>query len=178
VLGFRGYTADAIFRTIEGCIKTDIDVIAGESIGLVSGEANSKQDSAVVLVDRRNTCTRELLFFGSGSGLGVEFGVGPRSSSAEVDGVVPVHDVVSGQTLDVVVDVVWTGVGELERGADHSHFVDDGVVVKTHNNGSFRSATAVGHVVEGTTELVPDGSAGNSFIYWSYYGQVIIDRAA
>jgi hypothetical protein len=178
VLVFRGSTAATIFRTSEGCIATEVDVIASESIGLVPGEPTSKQDAAVVLLDRRNRCTGELLVFGSGSGLDVEFSVGPLLSSAEVHGVVPVLDVVSGQTLDVVVDVVWTGVGELERGTDHAYYVDDGLVVRTHSNGSFRSGTAVGHVVEGTTELAPDGSTGNGFVVWSNYGQVIIDRGA
>jgi hypothetical protein len=86
--------------------------------------------------------------------------------------------VVSDRTLDVAVDVVWTGVGELERGANHSHFVDDGVVVRTHSNGSFRNATAVGRVVGDTTELVPDGSTGIGFLAWSNDGQVLINRGA
>jgi hypothetical protein len=179
VFSFRGSNADAIFRTSEGCIKTEVDVIAGESMAVAPAEPTRKQDVAIVLLDRRNTCTGELLVFGGGVGFDVEFEIGPLLSSAEVHGVVPVNDVVSGRTLDVAVDVVWTGDGELERGADHLHFVDDGVVVWTHSNGSFRHATAVGHVVEDTTELVPNGSSTDSgFLAWSNFGQVLIDRGA
>jgi hypothetical protein len=179
VFNFRGSSADAIFRTSEGCIKTEVDVIAGESMAVAPAQPTRKQDSAIVLLDRRNTCTGELLVFGGGVGFDVVFEIGPLLSSAEVHGVVPVNDVVSGRTLDVTVDVVWTGVGELERGANHAHFVDDGVVVWTHDNGSFRHATAVGHVVEDTTELVPNGSSTDSgFLAWSNFGQVLIDRGA
>ena len=176
VLAFRGFGATAVFDTREGCIETQVIVVASESSA--PAEPTGKQDSAAVLPDRRNTCTAEVLLFGSGSGLDVKFDVAPLLSSAELHGVVPVHDVVSDRTLDVAVDVVWTGVGELERGANHSHFVDDGVVVRTHSNGSFRNATAVGRVVGDTTELVPDGSTGIGFLAWSNDGQVLINRGA
>ena len=177
VLASRGFGASAVFRTIEGCIATEVFVIAGEASAVQpGGPATVKQDAAAVLLDRRDLCTEEVFLFGSGSGP-VEFDVAPRLSSAEVHGVVPVHDVPSDRTLDVAVDVVWTGVGELERDAGHSHFVDDGLVVKTHSNGSFRNATAVGHVLQDTTELV-DGSTSIGLLVWSTDGQVLINRDA
>jgi hypothetical protein len=177
VLAFRGFGASAVFRTIEGCIATEVFVSAGESSAVGPGEPRTvKQDAAAVLVDRRDWCTGEVLLFGSGSGP-VEFDVAPLLRSAEVHGVVPFHDVPSDRTLDVVVDVVWTGVGELERDASHSHFVDEGVVVKTHSNGSFRNATAVGQVVQDTTELV-DGSTSIGLLVWSNNGQVLSNRGA
>jgi hypothetical protein len=141
-------------------------------------QPTGKQDKVVVIPDRRNACTGEVLLLGVGYSLDVEFDVAPRLSSAEVHAGVPVPDLVSDRTLDVAVDVVWTDVSELERSADHTYFLDDGVVVRTHTNGSSRTATAVGHVVQDTTELVPDGSTGIGFLGWSNFGQLLITRAA
>jgi hypothetical protein len=151
-------------------------VVASETSA--PAQPTGRQNSAAVLPDRRNTCTGEVLLFGSGSGLDVDFDVAPLLSSAELHGVVPVHDVVSDRTLDVAVDVVWTGVGELDRSANHFSSVDDGVVVRVHSNGSARKATAVGHVVADTTELVPDGSTGIGDLAFSNEGQVLINRGA
>ena len=178
VIAFRGFGATAVFNIVEGCIKTQVIVVASETSA--PGQPTGKQDSAAVLLDRRNTddCGGETLLFGSGSGP-VKFDVAPRLSSAEVHGVVPVNDTVSGRTLDVAVDVAWTGVGELERSANHFSFVDDGVVVRVHSNGSARKATAVGHVVADTTELVPaDSSTDIASLAWSNEGQVLINRGA
>jgi hypothetical protein len=178
VIAFRGFGATAVFNITEGCIKTQVIVVASETSA--PGQPTGKQDSAAVLLDRRNTdaCGGETLLFGSGSGP-VKFDVAPLLSSAELHGVVPVNDTVSGRTLDVAVDVVWTGVGDLERNAVHYSFEDDGVVVRVHQNGSARKATAAGHVVADTTELVPNGSSADfADLAFSNEGQVLINRGA
>ena len=177
VIAFRGFGATAGFDITEGCIETKVIVVASETSA--PGQPTGKQDSAAVLVDRRNTdaCGGQTLLFGSGSGP-VKFDVAPLLRSAEVHGVVPVH-LTSGGTLDVAVDVVWTGVGDLERSADHFSFVDDGVVVRVHSNGSSRKATAVGHVVGDTTELIPNGSSAKfADLAFSNEGQVLINLGA
>lgn len=79
----------------------------------------------------------------------------------------------------MAVDVVWTGSGEIQRNAVQYSFEDDGVVVRVHQNGSFRKATAVGHVVGDTTELVPNGSSAKfADLAFSNEGQVLINRGA
>jgi hypothetical protein len=175
VIASRGSSAAASFNTSEGCIDTDVFVVASKTSA--PGQPTGKQESAVVILDRRNSCTDEVLLDGSGSSLDVKFDLAPFLRSAELHGVVPVHDEVSGRTLDVALDVVWTGVGKLETFAEHSSFEDDGVVVRLHDNGSARVATAVGHVAEDTTVLV-DGEDLNAVLFWSNAGQVIINRGA
>jgi hypothetical protein len=77
VLAFRGFGASAVFRTIEGCIATEVFVSAGESRAVRPGEPETvKQDAAAVLLDRRDQCTGEVFLFGSGSGP-VEFDAAP-----------------------------------------------------------------------------------------------------
>jgi hypothetical protein len=176
VLAFRGFSASAVFDTVEGCIFTR--VIVGGSESSAPGQPTGEQDSAGVNLDRRNTCTGEVLVSGGGSGLDAKVDIAPNFSSAEVHGVVPVHESVSDRTFDVAVDVVWTGVGEIERTADHFSFVDDGVVVRVHSNSAGRHATAVGHVVGDSTEWVPDGSTGSGLLVFSNEGQVLINRGA
>jgi hypothetical protein len=168
-LTFRGSTASTVFRTRNDCIATEVDVIAGENFGPSGG-----QSFAIVLIDRRDMCDGTLLMFGSGVGLGADFAVGPRLSWATVRGVVPFADLVSGQTLQVAVDASWTATGPLQLDADHSHYVDDGVVVKTHSNGTFRPAAATGHVATAEIELAPAGTTAAGQLYWSNYGQVVI----
>jgi len=176
VLAFRGFGATAVFDTVEGCIFTR--VIVGASESSASGQRTGEQDSAGVNLDRRNTCTGEVLVSGGGSGLGVKVDIAPNFSSAEVHGVVPVHEAVSDRNFDVAVDVVWTGEGEIERNAVQYSFVDDSVVVRVHQNSSGRKATAVGHVVGDSTEWVPDGTKGDGLLVWSNEGQVLINQGA
>ena len=175
VLAFRGLDATAVFDTVAGCIDTRVVVDAMESSA--PGQPTGKQDSADVIFESENTCTGERLSaFGSGPDVKVD--IAHNLNSAEVHGIVPVYSLDLDRTFDVAVDVVWTGVGEIERNADQSSFLDDSVVVRVHQNGSFRTATAVGHVVGDTTEWVPDGSEGGGFLAWSNYGQVFINRGA
>jgi hypothetical protein len=175
VLGFRGSTATTVLRTVDGCIATDIDVTALELLGMGPGERSGQQGpAAIVHVTRRDQCTGEMLVFGGGVDFDVDVEIGPRLTSAHVHGVVPVLDIESGQTLPVAVDVEWTGTGELVRDTEYSHYVDDGLIVKTHDNGTFRPGTALGHVRTGTLELAPEGTTANALMYWANYGQVII----
>jgi hypothetical protein len=176
VLAFRGFNATAVFDTTEGCIFTR--VIVGASETSAAGQPTGKQDFAGVNLDRRNTCTGEVLVSGGGSGPDVNVDIAPNFRSAEVHGVVPVHDAVSDRTFDVAVDVVWTGSGEIERNAVQYSFEDDGVVVRVHQNGSARHATAVGHVVGDSTEWVPAGTVGDGLIVFSNEGQVLINLGA
>jgi hypothetical protein len=174
-LSFAGNSASSFFRMSDGCVRSDTYVFATESLtGPANGPAG--KSSAVVLLDYRDVCTGTLLVFGGGSAQGIDFSVGPNLTSAALHGAVTVNDIVSGTAISVVVDVVWTGAGAIERGHDQYRFEDDGIIVSVHDVGAFRHASAIGGVTDGTTTYVPAGSSGiGADIVFATFGQVIIN---
>ena len=177
MLNFRGHSAVASFRSVEGCVGREVYLGASEGTANVYGEPTGKRSSAFVSIERRDRCTGELLFLGGGNAQGVQFEVGPRLTAARLRATIPVEDRASGSTAAIAVDVAWTGTGELERGQDMFRWEDEvGLSVMLHQNGAIRVAEAAGRVSDGATEFVPADGRGRGWIAWSNYGQVTVGR--
>ena len=57
--------------------------------------------------------------------------------------------------LTVAVSLSWTGVGETSSDKNHEHFQSPSFKYNSHSSGTFRDATAVGSITNGTINFTP-----------------------
>lgn len=160
---------DAALVDSAGCIRTELFVSSSDNVfGGHPGPVN-KQGLTSILVRRLDTCAGAtesgpgaaaapppagtVIFDGIGQTLD------PLESTARferawIDAVLPVLDEVSGQTVPVHLDLVWTLVGEFDRDTVHSHVrVPHGAIVNSHSQTLMGDALVGGTVTIGSEAL-------------------------
>ena len=164
----HGLTATAFFEIAPVCIDTTV---------FVSGTQSGKSSVADVFITQFNFCTGTMLLAASGSTSSPDFQISRTLDSASLQATIAVFDDVSGKTFNVSVDTTWTATGPLSRENQSFHFHTKGVIDNAHLNATFRDATALGTVSDGTTDFTPEPAVGPTQIAKVTSGEVTITHS-
>lgn len=153
---FKGQFARAIFDSVDptGCIHTIVDVFAIDRKDKVVGQPAATSET-IVFIDVADVCASTGWIVAFGSGTPDRFDM-HGLDEATLDTTIEMFDFVSGTTFTVNVDVTWASIGEPIR--TKSRLIDrsPGFFFSSKFDGTFRSATAVGTVSDGSTDFTPD----------------------
>jgi hypothetical protein len=147
---FQGHSADAYFFTTDasGCIQTSVIIETGEdlllNLQLFRYDICQQQTLLEAFASQQPLTRSELNYHGN-------------LDAATLNTTVTVFDYVTNSTLDVSIDITWTGTGEIHKTRFHSHGSPS---PGCHSNlliqEAYRSASAVGTVTAGTTNFTPE----------------------
>lgn len=133
-------------REASGCILTRVDISAWR-------QDHSDGGVAETFITRRNTCTGTDLLRASEAGAQSVLFRANGVGNAALVGSLQVHDFVSGQDLEVLVELAWNGVGAPT------------VTPAPNQTHTFRQALASGSVTLGGAPLI-SGDAASAAIEW------------
>jgi hypothetical protein len=146
----RERAANAAFSSFDpsGCVETFVFVFGAEQAVKEGPGKPSTGPLAVVQLFEFNLCTNELReLFGITND--ATFEVGKKLTGARLQTTIPGFDVVNGVEVPVVVDLTWTGAGELASQSDRFRLKLPGVMVSEWFKGTFRPAQVSGTVMVG-----------------------------
>jgi hypothetical protein len=146
---FQGHNAEAYFYATDasGCIQTTVIIETGEDILL-----------SIQLL-RYDLCQNQTLLeaFGRKPLTKSELNYHGNLDSATLNTTVPLFNYTTNSTLEVSIDLTWTGTGEIQKSRYHSHGSPS---PGCHSNlliqEAYRSAYAAGTVSDGTTNFTPE----------------------
>jgi hypothetical protein len=153
---FRGSQVTAYFFSVDpsGCIVTDAYVSAVD--GRIKTEGSPTADStAWVGVSMYDSCTGTLLSSASGSAVLASdaLQIDPKLESATLNASIEAFDWLSGSPITLDVELTWTGSGEVTSSKYHQQYTSPGYRVHSRGDGSFRAASAVGSISNGSVEF-------------------------
>lgn len=157
-LSSKGQRAEAFFSSVDpsGCVVTDVFVTANDG-KLRTGSGGPSVDSFVfMVVSQFDTCTSTALIESNGTATlePDDFQI-DKLDTATLDTAVELFDSVSGTSFVVDVDIVWSGVGATTTEKAHFQTMTETFKINRSFLGTFRSASAVGTVADGGTNLTP-----------------------
>jgi hypothetical protein len=145
-----------------GCIQTDVVIFASTT--------RIKDASSTPTFEPILSVTYAVNNMGDPSGTVLRSGIGATDvfsftmddglQNAHPTATVPVSDDQHGTTIYFYVDLVWTGVGDIDTLRLNEHVVTPAFTVDIFSGSAkARDATASGTVTDGTTNFTPPGSA-------------------
>jgi hypothetical protein len=174
----KDHLADAQFTSLDftGCIQTDVVVFAGSSRIKDTGSPPDVEPMVNVTYSVFDICNLVLLRSGFGSTNVVNFQMDSGLVAAHASATVPATDDQNGTTINLYVNLDWSGVGDILN-LRVKEFVDTPPFsVKMRAKGSFRDATVSGSVSDGTTNFTPAGSAVSATLQVVSQASVTIQR--
>jgi hypothetical protein len=172
--------ADAAFSMLDGCLLTE--VFLGSSDATYGGRPGpvNKQGLTDVNVAISDTCQPPiakgypLVAMWQGQGRDPLVST-PRLTQASIHAVIPVHDDISGRTVNATLEVAWMAAGPMDHDTGHVHaFYRRYGMANSHWNTWLRAATAEGTLaIDGT--LLRLGPSSDAHLELVQYGcQTII----
>ena len=160
IFNFKEQGADAFFVSVNGCVRTDVYILAGNGRSQNPPGPGSDSTSALIQIFQNDTCNQELLLAAHGFAWLDEsaFQISREMDSAALNVTMNVLDSVSGSSFDVDVDLTWTATGPLVRRNDSFHSHAPGCNQNSHQNVTGRSAEASGSVSNDGTNFTPVSS--------------------
>lgn len=83
----------------------------------------------------------------------------------------------SGGTIEVAVNLTWSGQGDITREAIHRHYKVGDLIINEHISGQSRDASAFGRVMLGSTNLTPSLTQ-NAYLVEAKIGTVTIQKGS
>jgi len=158
---FKGQFAEAAFDSVDssGCVETFVFVQGVNGTVKETGHP-AVSSMAFVVIDQFDICTgTETLFaVGEATLAAGEFQIDKMLRTATLNATIEVSDVVSGTSFPVDISVSWTGVGATTTQKDHVQIRGPDFKVNFRFTGTFRDATALGTVSDGTTNFTPESA--------------------
>jgi len=158
---FKGQFAEAAFDSVDssGCVETFVFVQGVNGTVKETGHP-AVSSMAFVVIDQFDICTgTETLFaVGEATLAAGEFQIDKMLRTATLSATIEVSDVVSGTSFPVDISVSWTGVGATTTQKDHVQIRGPDFKVNFRFTGTFRDATALGTVSDGTTNFTPESA--------------------
>jgi hypothetical protein len=140
-----------------GCTFTDVIVVATNGKNQSPPGKGSQFSEAFVSISQFD-CMAEQLFISCAVSLAdSDFQVSQQLRSAMLSAKLPCFNM-SGDPVDVDVDLNWTGNGDLSRSNSHFHSSSPGCAINGRFNGTSRQAEGTGTVYVDTTNFTPDPS--------------------
>jgi hypothetical protein len=156
---YQGLTAQAAFSSTQGCVQTIVYVLASDGRVKIDPGGPEAASGNTVFIYQTDVCTQTQLVDAHGHAFLTpdEFQIDDAFSAATLTATVEVSDTITGRSFPVHVSASWTGFGDTfsidERYRDEPA---PGTWVNFHLNGTARQATAIGTVLDGTTNLTPE----------------------
>jgi len=163
--------AYANFSSTAGCISTDVTVIGVEATSHFPPTQRALGSTAYVSIIQSDVCTTfEVLRIAERlvDIADQEFKISNNLSTATLNTTVPLHDFVTGTDFPVLVNLMWTRTGSLNRANQHSYQLIAGCKTIFHSQGISAPTEVTGSVSEGVTNYTPEPaifsnlSSGNS----------------
>lgn len=147
--GINGELATADFaELVDGCLYNEALVFMGSFTFKNAPGAPTATPRLSLIVSSQNLCTGEWPIYALGS-VPLAADVPPidkQLTSAHVQTPVTIYDSDLGVSYSLVVDVTWTGVGDLINSASHSHSHAPGCTTIFRTAERYRTATASGSI--------------------------------
>jgi hypothetical protein len=156
---FKGLTAQAEFSSTQGCVQTDVYVLASDGEFKTDPGGPAAASVAEVYLFQTDICTQTRLLGGFGfAELAPDaFQIDEEFTAATLTATIEWSDFESGTSFPVHISMRWTGFGDtFSRDERYRREDPPGVWVNFHLNGTFRQATASGTVSDGTTNFTPE----------------------
>jgi hypothetical protein len=151
----RELGAEALFSSVDpsGCLGTDIFVIGAKQARKEGPGKPSTGPVAIVQVFEFNFCTNELLreIFGETGDATVE--AEPRMREASIEATISAFDFVNGVEVQVIVDLAWTGEGDVTSQSDRFRLKGPTALVNFSFKGTTRPALVSGTVSIGGEDV-------------------------
>jgi hypothetical protein len=175
IFHISGNAVLASFHNLDasGCIITDTFVFAsadtihnplgGPTPNLVTGVAISQFDQ----------CVGFLIRAAVGSTNDVNFQIAKDLTSATLSGSFPLDDLVSGTTLQVTVNLTWTGNGNTVHQVFHGHLQLPGFVSNGLFNGDMQDGQASG-VISGADQNFAPGVSVSAQLQQNTVGDITV----
>ena len=163
---FKGLGANASFSSLEGCIRTNVDVFTAEAVTQTLPLKREPFSSVNLFISQYDECENVQLLAAEGLAELAEpdLQISSKLNGATLNTRLTVEDVLTGETFDVTVDLAWSGIAPVTREHINFHFGDQSC--KTHSRGraTFRAAETMGSVSDGWTNFTPELSLGANLI--------------
>jgi hypothetical protein len=175
VFRFNGSSVIASFHSLDlsGCIITDTFVFA--SAGTIYSPPGGTDPSQVtgVSVSQFDQCAGGLTRAAVGSTSDVNFQIAKNLSSATLSGSFLLDDVVAGTTLQVTVNLTWTGNGNTVHQVSHGHLHLPGFVENDLFNGDMQDGQASG-MISGAGENFAAGASVSAQLQQDTVGSITV----
>lgn len=151
---------EAFFSSTEGCVVTDVYVLAREEVSKNPPETRISTLAVHLLLSQFDTCTNTQLLAGIGDTpvAREDFRLAGNLESATLSTTVSLLDLESGTTFDALVNLAWTAFGPLTRESTSFRYHTPDCKIHTRLQGTMRLAEASGTVSDGTTNFTPEPS--------------------
>jgi hypothetical protein len=163
---FKGLGANASFSSLDGCIRTNVDVFTAEAIIQTIPSKREPFSSVNLFISQFNECENVQLLAAEGVKDLAEpdLQISSKLKWATLNTTVNVQDALTGHTFDVDVNLAWTESGPVIR--EHVNFHFGNQTCKSHSRGRafVRLAETTGHVSDRTTNFTPQASLGANLI--------------
>lgn len=164
-LKFKGPSTIANFYNASGCLVTEAFIVASVYESKDQQGPSASNSFASVTVRQFDVCADTLVLYAYGTTNPLSEGdlvISNKLDSAHLQTIVPVFDEISGVTIDLAVDLSWTGTGPLSRQNTTTHFQTPGCRTNSHFHSRTRLAQAWGIISGGGTNFTPDLSSSAS----------------
>jgi hypothetical protein len=157
VFNAKDRLADAQFTSLDstGCIQTDVVVFAGSSKFKDTGSPLDVEPMVNVTYSVFDNCNLVLLRSGFGSTNVTNFQMDSGLVAAHASATVPAGDDQHGTTINLYVNLDWSGFGDITTLRLKDHFDTASSSVNVRAKGNFREATVSGSISDGTINFTP-----------------------
>jgi hypothetical protein len=163
---FKGLGANASFSSIDGCIRTNVDVFTAEAVRQTIPASREPFSSVTLYISQYNECESIELLAAEGVKelAGSDLQISSKLEWAALNTTVTIQDSLTGDRFDVSIDLTWTGIAPVTR--EHVNFQLGDKTCRTHSRGraTMRAAETIGSVSNGTTNFTPQPSLGANLI--------------
>ena len=141
--------ANAVFSSIDpsGCVETFVFVLGAEQAQKEGPGKPTTAPLAIVEMSEFNFCTGELVREIIGTTDDATFQAGRKLTEARLQTTISAFDFVNEVEVQVVVDLAWTGAGELVSLSDRFRQKAPGILLNLWLKGTFRQAEVSGTVI-------------------------------
>lgn len=176
---YRGNAAEATFADHgDPCVKTWGDVTIAESRDQEPPGPPNAGGSILMFISRFDRCryTALLDVFAYGVLPQDAFEMHGNLESAHLGMTLQGFDSVSGSSVPIVIDLAWSGTGDLTRSHSANWTMYPGYKQRSRANGDLREADIAGSVAVGTLNLTVAPGAGSGILQDSTGGTVSIQH--
>lgn len=146
-------TADFSSIDPSGCLETFVSVFGAEQTLKQGAGTGAPRPLAAVQVIEFNFCTNEVPRSIFGQTDEASFQASKKLTDARLLATIPAFDVVSEVEVQVVVDLAWTGTGELTTQSNRFRLKTPGRLVSQWSKGTSRPAEVSGTVAVGVENV-------------------------
>lgn len=155
---FKGHGAYAYFDSTnaDGCIQTTALVELGE------------QSLQYIELSRVDTCLDQPIFHAFGSKVlsKSELKYSGNLKSARLSTTVNVYDTVSHSSFELLINITWTGTGEISIFQNHNNYEPwPGCQVTVQSRDEYRHSQVTGTVSDGTTNFTPEPAIDDNLFF-------------